>query len=464
LADIIQSCNCIPYENLLCCSSFDGISVLQPKCQTIPSGQVVNNPCYDPDSGKSYWSYKFLTDCLQDTRAIDYILIPICISTPSQSIIVSEKIDGCGQFNSIDFELVLNDINFGVAPEGFQWLKVNRNNRFDKGVCVEYRLEMNGNFPVSKQEIDIKTSNASLAFNCNGGFLVPECNPQGTLNISKTCNYTIENNEPVLNYTLAVSNIGNASLRGVQFKDVIIIPTVFSIGNITINPSGLDVNTRKPGEITISGNIGDIDPSQVRNITYRIPITSISTPGSYIVSNTAKASATGTDATATCSTTLDVSQITATECCQITDSGNGEFQLTLASIGQSPSTDVNIVGNIFIPSGVTMKFTSSDGCIATFANSSEIVPINTNLVGPLRINVTCDNINVPSGGFIRKSIKFTVVSTSVFHQVNIQSSVESVTPSSPDKQIFLGAGNLPVEVDATVQASLGSTSPCSFDL
>ncbi|WP_058486364.1 hypothetical protein [Defluviitalea phaphyphila] len=135
MADIIQECNCTPHENLNCCGSINGISVAQPKCQTIPDGRVVNNPCFDPESGKSYWSYKFLTDCDQDTSAISNILIPICSSIPIENIIVSEKIDGCGEFTEIEFELITDDPNFGLAPEGFKWLKIETNDRFDKGVC-----------------------------------------------------------------------------------------------------------------------------------------------------------------------------------------------------------------------------------------------------------------------------------------------------------------------------------------
>ncbi|WP_058486365.1 hypothetical protein [Defluviitalea phaphyphila] len=303
-----------------------------------------------------------------------------------------------------------------------------------------------------------------MIFDCNGGFLVPECNPQGTLSISKNCNYTIQNNEAILNYQLTVSNIGNARLDNVQFRDVLTIPNNFTLGNIIVTPGNLTVNTLLPGEIIISGNLGNIDPSQVVNINYIIPITAIEVPGIYRISNTAQASATDTEATATCTTTLNAVQINTTKCCQITDTNTGEFQVTLSSVGQSPSTTVDIVDNIFIPSGVTLRFTSFDGCTATFANSQEIVPVNTDLVGPLRINIVCNNISIPSGGSIKKTIKFTVVSTSVFNQVSIQNTVESVTPTSSDNQIFLGAGVFPIEADITVEASLGCTTPCSLEL
>lgn len=464
MADIIQPCDCIPYENLNCCGSINGISVMQPKCQSTPDGQVVNNPCFDSENGKSYWSYKILTDCTQDTRGISNILIPICSSIPRENIVVSEKIDGCGTFNSIDFELIMDDPNFGLAPEGFQWLKIETNDRFDKGISVEYRLEIDGNFPVSTLPINIKASTALLTFDCNDGFLVPACNPQGTLNITKNCNYTIVNNEATLIYSIAVSNIGNATLNDVQFKDNIIIPSILTLGKISVNPSSLEVNTLVPGEIIISGNLGNIDPSQVVKIDYTIPITAIEIPGVYIISNNAKASASETEATATCSTALNAVQLNTNNCCQLTDSNVGEFQITLSSIGQSPDTVVKIVDNIFIPGGVTLRFNSFDGCIATFANTDEIVPINTDLVGPLRISVTCNDLAIPSSGLIRKSIKFTVVSTSVFRQIAIQNSIESVTPTFPDRQIFLGAGSFPIEADVTVEASLGCTKPCSFDL
>ena len=466
MADPAQTCECVPYEVLRCCGSINGISVAQPHCQNLPDGRVVNNPAYDNVTGKSYWSYKFLTDCDSDTRGISNILIPICSAISAENIIVNEKIDGCDDFSPVDFELITDDPNFGVAPEGFQWLKIETDDRFDKGVCVEYRLDIVGDFPVAVESIYVKAATTLLTFDCDDGFFVPECNPQGTLTISKDCGYIIDNNKTTLKYTLKVSNIGNATLQNVQFRDVLIVPTQLSFGNIQIQPSTLSASSVLPGEIIISGNLGVLNPSEVKNITYDIPITSVASAGIYTINNTARVSASGTEATATCPLTLNVSQLLTTTCCRLTAANTGEFQLGLSTVGQSPATTVDVVDNIFIPGGVTLQFHSFDGCVATFANTSEQVPVNTDIVGPLRIRIACDNITVPAGGIIQKKINFSVVSSSSFGTAPIQNTVESVTPTLPDQQVFLGAGILPVEADVAVELALNCTTPCAveFDL
>jgi hypothetical protein len=39
-----QPCNGSPYLNICCCGMQTGITVVQPECQTLPDGSVVNNP------------------------------------------------------------------------------------------------------------------------------------------------------------------------------------------------------------------------------------------------------------------------------------------------------------------------------------------------------------------------------------------------------------------------------------
>lgn len=186
MARIAEPCSCTPYSLLCCCGPQIGISVVQPSCQNLPDGSVVNNPAYVPLENKSYWTFKFITDCNSTTRAISNFGIPICESVTRDVITVSEKIDGCGDFQPVPFTLIKDDPNFGPAPPGFQYLKVETGGRFDKGVSVEYRIEILGDYPTSLQPIKVKAGTNILTFDC-GCFLVPQCPPQGKLAMTKKC-------------------------------------------------------------------------------------------------------------------------------------------------------------------------------------------------------------------------------------------------------------------------------------
>jgi uncharacterized repeat protein (TIGR01451 family) len=434
--------------------------VIQPTCQNLPDGSVVNNPAYVAQTSKSYWTYKFLTDCNSTTRAISNFGIPICESIAAGSLVVSEKIDGCGTFTPVPFTLTKDDPNLGPAPTGFQYVKVETGGRYEKGVSVEYRLEIVGDYPTAVEPIKVKAANVVLTFDC-GCFLVPQCVPQGKLTMTKNCSETISNNQVTLNYNLTVSNIGEAPLQNVQFQDVITIPIQLTPGTITVTPATLSVDTSVPGQIKISGNLGTINQGGQVNITYTIPIAAVSQPGSYIVSNTALASATGTQTTATCSANIKVVQLATDKCCLITDGNKGNFRFTITSVGLSPDIMVNVFDDIFIPGGITIKFTSFDGCVATFANTTDPVPLNTDIVGPKRIRIDCNNLLIPAGNDAHKNITFMLVCSSAVGTAAIENAVESVTPVNPAGQVFLGAGTLPAQANIQVLLNMNCTKPCS---
>lgn len=460
MANPAQPCDCVPYSLLCCCGPENGISVIQPSCQNLPDDRVVNNPAFVPELDKSFWTYKFITDCNSVTRAISNFGIPICEIIVAQNIIVSEKIDGCGTFIPVPFSLTKDDPSFGPAPAGFQWVKVETSGRYEKGVSVEYRLEIVGDFPAVTGTIKVKAANNVLTFSC-ACFLVPGCNPQGKLSVTKNCSETIVNNQATLNYNITVNNIGNATLTNVQFSDTIVIPAQLIPGTITVSPPTLTVDTSTPGLIKISGNLGTINPGGQVVITYSIPIEGVSEPGTYLVSNTATAVAEGTQSTATCLLSLKVVKLNTDKCCLITDTNKGVFTFTITSLGSSPDILVNVFDNIFIPGGVTIQFTSFDGCIATFAGTTDLVPLNVDIVGPKRISVNCNNLLVPQGSNSHKNIAFTLVSSSASGTALIENAVESVTPVNPTDQIFLGAGTLPAQADIGVQLTMICNKPCS---
>ena len=434
--------------------------VVQPACQNLPDGSVVNNPAYVPAINKSFWTYKVIVDCGRDTRAVSSVAIPVCEVLSEENTIVSEKVDGCGQFITVPFTFIKDDNNYGPAPAGFKWLKIESANRFDKGVSVEYRLELVGDYPVSTQPIKVKAGNVINTFSCGNCYSVPECNPKGKLSITKRCSRTINNNQAVLNYNIIVSNIGNAPLSNVQLNDIIFIPTQLSLGTIIVNPPTLTVNTLTPGQVGISGNIGTIPPGGSVTVTYSISIATVTIPGRYTINNTATVSSEETKDTATCTTSIDVVKLRADKCCRI-EGNRGIYTLTVSNVGLSPETVVDLFDRMEVPSGVTVKFLDLSGCEGYFAGTSTPVPTNTDIPGPASFDFICRNAFVPAGGSYQKIGTFLLVSSSVVGIATIMNTITKVEPVVPEGQIFLSVDGIPAVAPIDVQLSMSCLKPCS---
>ncbi|MCT4619347.1 MAG: hypothetical protein N4A62_08140 [Marinisporobacter sp.] len=461
MADIVQSCNCTTYENLNCCDKNIGVSIVQPRCQVLPDGRVVTNPGYVTTLNKSFWTYKVLTDCKQATNPLEAIAIPVCEILKSEMIIVSEKIDGCGEFVAVPYTLVKDDPDFGIAPDGFQFLRIENDGRYTKGVSVEYRLELKGNYPVATQPISAKTTATVMVYDCEGGFFVPACNPRGKLSVDKESQTIIENNQARLEYRLEVDNIGNATLEKVELLDILFLPTQLTSGTIIISPDNLKVVLNRNGEIRISGEIGPLEPGEEKIITYEIPIAGISSPGQYVINNLATVTGDNTEASDTATNILDVVQLEADKCCQLLEDGTANFKITITNIGDSPGTQVSILDDLVIPTGVTVRFLDFAGCKAVFARTGELVPVNTNISGNADIRITCDKMEIPKGASAQKIMKFKLVSSAVAGITSIKNELERVDPTNPDTQIYLGTGVLPVEANIRVILSMECTRPCS---
>lgn len=454
-----QPCDCSPYSNICCCGTQNGITVVQPQCQTLPDGSIVTNPAYVLSLNTSFWTYKFLTDCNSLTRAISNFGIPICSEINAANIVVEEKIDGCGRFVIVPFELLTNDPNFGPAPSGFQYLKVNTNGRFDKGLSVEYRISIIGDYVEVVQPIKVKAATVVYTFGCNDCFVVPGCNQGGKLLVTKNCSTVINNNQATLQYTVFVDNIGTASVDLVQFEDIIVIPSQLTIGTITVTPSTLTVDTTIPGQVRISGDLGTIAPGGRVTITYSIPIVNVSSPGSYSIVNMARAVSSFTESSSACGTTLNVLRLRANKCCS-TDGDIGTFEMTITSVGNSPQVTVDISGRMRIPAGVTVVFSSFNGCEAYYSNTQTPIPLNVNLQGPILIDLICRNNLVPSGGSLIKSISYKLIASSIVGVTAVTNSIISVTPQNLQNTIYEGTDNLPAVASIDVKLSQDCTTPC----
>jgi hypothetical protein len=422
---------------------------------------VTNNPCFNASTNKSTWTYKFFTDCAMSTRAISGFVVPICSTITNRQVLVEEKIDGCGAFASVSFSLKVTDPNFGTPPVGFQFLKVDNNSRFDKGVAVIYRITLNGNFPTAAQPIKVKAATQILTFDCNPGvcYLVPSCPSAGDLVLTKTCTKNFSGNTVTLQFIDTVANNGNATVNNVAYSDQIgYDANHITVGQITVNPSTLTVNTSVPGVITVSGNLGNLAPGGTTSVTINVPIADVSAPGTYNITSNASVSGTGTQSSATCTLSLEVIQLSTSKCCNISDSHTASFTITVASVGASPQTVIDIRDSLVIPAGITVQFISFGGCTATFTDGTP-VPLNTDLTNRL-IHITCSPLTIPAGNIVSKIVEFRVVSINAFGIIPILNTFDKINFISPTPQLNLGAGPLPASATINMVAALQCANPC----
>lgn len=447
MADHISSCQLTSHQNICCCGPIFGICVVQPLYQTLHDGKVVNNPAYVTNLGKSFWTYKFIIDCDKTTRAINKLGIPICSIIKPEQLIVYEKIDSCGDFTSVPFTLTPCN-----SASSFQWVNVVTMGRYDKGASVEYRLEILGDYPSSTQPIIVKTHSTVIPFDC-GCFLVPSCPKQGKLQITKSCDSIIKNNKPILNYFVHINNFGKAPLTNVQYQDHVVLPVEFPLGQIIVTPHTLHVNTSTPGIVSISGNLGTINSGGSTLIKYTIPIVSISDPGTFIITNTAIASAKDTYSSSTCSSNLEVVGLNASNCCSVTKN-NIAFRITLTSRDGSPDTRVDIIDQLFIPAGLTVIFNNFGGCISSTDGIGNPVPPNTNITGPITVTLRWDGIRILQEGSAHKKISLTLISCTNFSTETIRNTLQKVSLSDPLHQLFLGSVPYPLEADISINLSV----------
>ncbi len=378
-------------------------------------------------------------------------------------MVVEEQIDGCGSFTSVPFELKKTDPNFGVPPAGFQYLKIETSDRYDVGVGVIYRVQIDGNFPEAAQPIKVKAGTQIITFNCDPGkcFIVPSCPPSGKLVIVKKCEEVIKDNRLTLKYTYDITNQGNAPISLVEGTARIIFDANnFTLGTIIVDPASLNVDTSTPGIIVVTGTVGPILPGEVVKVAITVPIQSISAPNTYLVTANTTAVAADTTATVSCVLNIDAVQLLADKCCSITEGNKGAFRITVASVGNSPQTSVGIVDKLIIPQDVTVQFQGFDGCTATLGDGSP-VPLNSNITNAT-INVKCSPLTVPKGGSVQKNIKFTVVSTTSFQSPSaITNTLQEVSFLNGATQIFLGVTPVPVSASVNVLGTVQCQKPCS---
>jgi uncharacterized repeat protein (TIGR01451 family) len=463
MAEVCTSCPGRPYRNICCSLPKFGISVMQPECHRLASPcnglTLVNNPCYCPDTNKSTWTYKFFTDCTPGTNInpITYILIPVCINISRVDVAVEEKIDGFVEFTTVGFALNTYDSTFGNAPAGFQWLKIENSDRYDNGVCVEYRITITGDYPVASQPIRVRAGVNDISFQGEGGcFKVPGCPEPGRLSISKNGDFTIDDDDVTLNYIVRVKNTGGSPLKNVMFDDIITLDGVHTtIKDITIQPKPpLDYKVMSQNMIRVYGNIGTLVPGQEFVATYVITITSIDQPGTYIITNRANAISGNISGEDMDTQRIEVVRVKGEKICKVVNGNEIVFKVRVSSVCASPQTRINLVDRIQIPAGVTVEFISFDDCTASIGTG---VPVSNQSV-----TISCNNLDIPAGGLVEKNIRLRVIELRSFQTpAQIINTLTQINYNNESIQIALPPQDVPATSIAEITGSINCGAGCN---
>lgn len=471
-------CNCTPYENLCCCPPINGISVMQPKCQLLPPGfcgeaqTVSNNPCHCQANDTSFWTFKFFTDCAGgSTNAISHFVIPICEDITEDDVRVFLKVDTCGSFTQVPAAAIDIKKEFqqhGIAPDFFNWLKVDNTGLFEKGVCVTYLIAIKGNFQVVTGAVQVFAGGTNNIFNCQPStcFHVPGCIPSGNLVVDKNCSTVVNdaNNTAVITYNITVINPGPSTVTNITFTDTQTVPAGADATNVAIisPPTPPGFSAAFDGTVVVTGNVASLAPGA--SFTVRYAVTFVFTaPGTFNFTNTAVASGfsngipvSGRDSS-TC--TVFVRQIRIEKCCLPgTSNCDVVFRIRITNVGASTATSASITDQVTIPAGVTVRFLSANyvGCTLSVPTDTDI----TGAAGGTVVTITCNNVPVPSDRFIR----IRLVSVACCETRVIQNRVTAATPNvnTANNEISLPTQGLPAVAAIDVQccATCQSLSTC----
>lgn len=454
MAEICTACTGSSYSVQYSSPPQKGISALQLKNQVLIDGNIVNNPCYNPVSGISTWTFKFFTD-FSALSPIDSVLIPICADIDKSSVAVEEKTDSTSRFIIIPFILDQNYMGFENPPAGFNWLIIENKNRFEKGAYVEYRISIEGNYPESIQPIKVIAGHNNIAFqNQDGGFKIPGCIIPDKLELETRCEVQIQNNDAVLLYNARIQNGGMTTIKDVQYQDIMNYDGV----NINLSPVVLpyepllQITSSVPNAIIISGTLPAISPNESVSIDFSVPVISFSQPGKYIFTNLTTSSSDSANVSDTCSAYVDAVRLTANKYMSCESNNQISSYTTLTSIGMSPATNVSLTEQMTIPDEVTIRFKDYSECTVTYQNGSN-VPLNTDITDTA-INITCKNLLVPSAGGVRIPIVFTVTSTRAFKSPATISAVLQNVSGINSNQVYIMTQNVQSSSSINISGSV----------
>lgn len=455
-----DTCVCPNSVNISCRGGF-GIGVYQPECQIIPNGDRVGNPYYDTDTDTSYYTYGVLLNCGTFSGVpvgdLEEFFVPVCQNIPLESVVAVDQIlDSCPSFTPVLYDFV----NSGgqPPPTGYQFLRIRVDDELQEGGCGQYRIALSGRYDpdVTTDNIifTVVTSDRLSNFGAGAQFLLASCPPLPRLTVNKSCETVIANNRATLNYSVIVSNTGDADLTNVAYDDIINFDgSNITLGNIVVTPDTISVDTSVSGVIMFSGNLGDINIGQSVNISYTIALQAFAAPNTYTFNNLAIASSSTAEGSSECITDVEVVAITTNNCCNI-DGNMANFIVSLTNQTNSPNTEIVVENLLTVPRGLTVNFTSFGNCQAFFDGTTNEVPLNEAVTNSI-IRVICTT-DLTVNETVNFEVDFEYVSINDLQQVPaiLTYLIDGVFFVNSNEQILLSVAPLPNEQTINVNSDL----------
>lgn len=430
-------------ENL-CVLTKQNICLSEPLMQLSPEGIVSKNPFYDSKLGISFWTYKLLT--LWDNNlnsGIYELFIPINKEIPEELISISERILTKGTFEEVPFDFCNpKDI---IPSKQFKYLRIPIQNRFKLCSSVQYRMAIKGNYEETKESLIVNDSNKKT-IEFNDSFLVPGVSLHSTLILNKTAFVKTDHDKASIHYTLSITNIGKETALDIILTDIISYDSYnIIVDQVVVDLNLVKVDTSLNDLLKLSTKIENLKSSETLTIEYTIPIVSFYVPNIYTFSSTVTAKTNKVETTENSTISIEVVEFKTVNTCTIINNNSAKFDLSLCNVAYSPASTSIMEFSLLIPPKFTIKFhdLGSKNCIATFDDTKEAVPLNTNITDKT-INFR-SKMTIPFKGKCTESIIMDAVSTSCENntELKIISSLTNVSLLSPNKQVFLEAIPIP---------------------
>lgn len=457
-----MACQCPPSNNIACSTRIsdnnDSITVAQSECVILNDNTTQNNPYFDRDTNMSYWGYKVIVSCnVNELIAPNEIYIPIYENIDIQSLVIYERILSCGRFEPVSFDF---STPTGVTPpEGFKYIRIPVNDRYQRGVSVYYRVELMGVFPPEMQSILIEDTQGNI-LTFDQVYMVPGVPLVPSLAVMETTQMNINGNVVSIDYVATILNNGNVDLTDVMFSDVINYEgSNVDLGMIVVQPDTINVDTSVSGVIRLSGSIGDLAMGEMTQVLFTINIARFLAPGSYNFASTTMAVSGDTQNVINTMDTVEVVQFGTLSRCSFPESNEGDFTIGIQSIPDSPLSNITVTSIMDIPQTVIIQFLDFGGCQAVDADTGEPILLNTDVTN-VEIRFTCD-VTVPESGSFLTDIAIRVISTGFESNLVISSTMVDVALQEENSQVFLGAAPLPNEARIDVIGNTECMNTCN---
>lgn len=455
-----MGCECPPSKNRVC-KSIESlgnlISVTQPECVNLADGSLEVNPYIDTSNNRSYWAYKVVVNCNDCKYSPRFIYILINENIMYEDLQIEERIITKQEFKVIDY--IFESPPEVTPPRGFKFVKISVQGRYTTGTCALYRFSINGIYPVAIQPIYVITIDEEFLY-FRAPYDVPGLSLNPRIVVTKQADVIIDNNDASIEYEVNIMNTGNSVLTNVMYDDTIRYDGQnIRIGQITVVPDFINIDTSVGGEIRLFGDIGTLEIGESFEIRYVVPILNFSQPNIYSFVSNVIASSGDVKGITNNIAQIEVVEFITANVCEIPSEDIVEFVNSLKLVEGSPKSKVMTRSVVNIPEGVVVKVLDFSGCKAYYADDQQEVEVG-DIVTNRQIVVECIEEIIPNS-ISFNVIKLQIISIDVANiPYEIVNRFESVELLYPDKQVSLGAFPLPNIVQVLVGIESICNNPC----